>query len=181
MPGTANSGGRNRKSEAQHKLQGTYQKVRHAGVKTPEAPAGVPEPPQPLDGLAAEEWARMIGRLQLVGSLSVVDDAAVYQYCRLWAETESAMADLETARGSAAILEENIRGLEGADLVAVFQELGKLRHDIKGYVTTLRQGRMALRQYLVEFGMTPSARSRVKLPEKPEADPFAEFEDGATH
>jgi hypothetical protein len=28
-------------------------------------------------------------------------------------------------------------------------------------ITQLRQGHMALRQYLVEFGMTPAARNRV--------------------
>jgi hypothetical protein len=36
----------------------------------------------------------------------------------------------------------------------------------------LRQGHMAIRQYLVEFGMTPSARTRVKLPPAaPAVDP----------
>jgi hypothetical protein len=42
---------------------------------------------------------------------------------------------------------------------------------------------MALRQYLVEFGMTPAARSRVKVPDAPAAaDPFAEFDESqASH
>ena len=41
----------------------------------------------------------------------------------------------------------------------------------------LRQGSRALRQYLIEFGLTPSARTRVTVP--PARDPddaFAEFD-----
>ena len=36
---------------------------------------------------------------------------------------------------------------------------------------------MAIRTYLVEFGLTPASRGRVKLPEQPpEDDPFAQFD-----
>lgn len=179
MPGTANSGGRNRKSAKVHKLQGTFQKVRHAGVTTPEAPAGVPNPPKDLEGDALAEWTRMVGRLSVVGSLSTVDDAALYQYARLFAETEAiAVTQLETA-ATIDLLEENLHGEDRENLLLVAQEITKLRQLESRYTTQVRQGRMAIRQFLVEFGMTPSARSRVKLPEKKEADPFDQF-DGDT-
>jgi hypothetical protein len=36
---------------------------------------------------------------------------------------------------------------------------------------------MAIRQYLVEFGLTPASRGRIKLPPKPEeSDEFASFQ-----
>lgn len=176
MPGTANSGGRNRKSASAHKLQGTYQKVRHAGVKTPEAPPGVPKPPKDLEGDALAEWRRMVDRLSAVGSLSAVDDAALYQYARLFAETEAiAVTQVETA-ATIALLEENLHGEDRQDLLAVCQEITKLKQLESRYTTQIRQGRMAIRQFLVEFGMTPSARTRVRLPEKPEQDPFDEFD-----
>jgi hypothetical protein len=38
-----------------------------------------------------------------------------------------------------------------------------LRHDIAKMTGQLRQQRMAIRQYLVELGLTPSARGRVKV------------------
>jgi hypothetical protein len=45
------------------------------------------------------------------------------------------------------------------------------------YPSLLRAGHMAIRQYLVELGMTPAARGRVKVPDAPAPeDPFAEFD-----
>lgn len=176
MAGTSSSGGRNRKSAEQHKLEGTFQKVRHAGIVTPAAPSGVPVSPKELDGDALAEWDRMVARMTDLGTSSHVDDAVLYQYCRLFAETESlAVSQLETA-ASIDIIEENLHGLDGSELVQCFQEITKLRQLESGYSTKIRQGRMAIRQYLVEFGMTPSARTRVKLPEKKESDAFAAFE-----
>lgn len=176
MPGTANSGGRNRKSAQAHKLQGTFQKVRHAGVTTPTAPKGRPLPPKDLAGDAKAEWGRMVGRLETMGTLSSVDDAALYQYARLFAETEAiAVTQLETA-ATIDLLEENLHGEDRENLVLVVQEISKLKHLESRYTTQIRQGRMAIRQFLVELGMTPSARSRVKIPEPPPADPFAEFD-----
>lgn len=179
MPGVKGqrSGGANAKTPQAHKLQGTFQKVRHAGYQGPDAPKGTPTPPKPLEGEVKAEWDRMIERLTQTGAASTVDDGVLYQYCHLFAEVEALRSDQETARGSVQILEENIHGLEGPELVQVFQEIAKLRHDIKGYSTSIRQGRMAIRAYLQEFGLTPASRGRVKLPEAPPTDPFSEFED----
>lgn len=126
----------------------------------------------------------MICRLTQLGSLSKVDDAVLYQYCRMFAETEGiAVAQAETA-ATVKILQENLDGLSEltfADLMAAAQEITKLRKLEAGYITKVRQGRMALRTYLVEFGLTPAARSRVKLPAaKPTADPMKERYFGGT-
>lgn len=171
MAGTASSG-RRKKSAQAHVLSGTFRDDRHAGSEAPPAPAGVPEMPMPLEGDALGEWHRMIRRLSQLGTLSLVDDACLYQHCLLFAETEQLRSDQETARGSARILEENIRDVEGPELVELFRQIAQLRKDIKGYSSSLRSNHMAARQYLVEFGLTPSARTRVKLPpQKPQADP----------
>lgn len=178
MPGTANSGGRNRKSKKQHQLQGTYQKVRHAGIVTPDAPKGLPVAPKSLAGDALAEWDRMVADMVELGTSSKVDGHALYQYCQLFAETEAiAVTQAETA-ATIDLLEENLSGPkeEREDLLAVAQEITKLRQLESRYTAQIRQGRMAIRQFLVEFGMTPSARTRVKLPEKKEADSFDEFE-----
>jgi hypothetical protein len=105
----------------------------------------------------------MVSRLSVSQTLTLVDDAALYQCCRLFAETE-ALAETQAETGeSVARLEENLAGLEGADLVACFQEITKLRQLESRYVSLIRQGRMAMRIYLVEFGLTPAARSRVRV------------------
>jgi phage terminase small subunit len=134
MPGTRNSGGHNRKSTSLHLLQRSYRADRHGNRETPDVPSGRPEKPATLTGEAAEEWDRTIVRLQIMETLTQVDDAVVYHYCCLFAETEILRRQLETVEGEA--------------LVALIGKLGNARNKI--------------RQYLVELGLTPSARTRVK-------------------
>ena len=163
MPGTHNSGGRNAKSRAALQLAGTFKASRHAERKTPEPPKGRPAPPKPLEGDAMAEWHAMTADLEVSGTLSVTDRMALYQYCRLYAETEEIAARGPEYAGSIQALEDTLAGLTGAELVACFQESGKLHALRAANESKVRQGRMALRQYLVEFGMTPSARNRVKV------------------
>lgn len=167
------SGGHNAKSREELERVGTYRKDRHEQL-APEPPPGTPQPPLPLDEPSQAEWDRMIARLTASRALSIVDDGVLYQYCRLFAETEAIALCQEETAASVDIMEENLAGLKGPDLVAAFQEITKLRKLEAGYITKVRQGRMALRTLLVEFGLTPAARGRVKVPDKPkEVDEFA--------
>lgn len=195
MAGTARSGGRNRKSLAAHALAGTGRKDRGtaaaAGAPPPaDPPKGRPPVPAGLVGPALEEWTRMVIRLAAAETLSKVDDAALYQYCCLFAETE---AILVAQRGTAALIEslqlaivrwtrlvdrleaaegklsedatlQSVidRGKYGDQIVGAIAQVVQLKKLEAKYPTQLRQGHMALRQYLVEFGMTPAARGRVQ-------------------
>ncbi|HXH05866.1 MAG TPA: P27 family phage terminase small subunit [Vicinamibacterales bacterium] len=187
MPGTSNSGGHNKKSTHLHVLQGTFRPSRHGDHTTPEPPAGRPRPPRPLVGTARAEWDRMVERLEQAGTLSLVDDAALYQYVQLFAETEELREecselrrDQRELRRLTLELRRTAGALRGRELQRAIGEIVKLQlalsdlRRLRASVTTkIRQGRMALRQYLVEFGMTPSARGRVKLPKPatPAIDP----------
>ena len=168
------SGGQSAKTIDELKRSGTYREDRHGGVRNPEPTIGIPVSPKPLEGDAAEEWDRMIQRLADCKTLSPVDGAALYQYCRLFAETEAiAVTQLETA-STIDLLEENLNGPkeERENLLEVAQEITKLRQLEARYTTQVRQGRMALRAYLVEFGLTPASRGRVKLPQVGDEDPI---------
>jgi P27 family predicted phage terminase small subunit len=171
MAGTANSGGRNRKTAEQHRRDGTFQRCRHgdpaaAAAATPDPPKGQPAPPADLADEALAEWRRMVARLELSRTLSLVDDAVLYRYCQLHARAE---------RLEAAI----------AKLKSPFylDHMGNER--VHPAFAQLRSHDQTLRGYLVEFGLTPAARSRVKASDPPQgaADPFAQFEgtDDATH
>jgi hypothetical protein len=75
------------------------------------------------------------------------------------------------------ILEENIGDLKGDDLIAAFQEIGKMRKLEGSYDSKIRAGRIAIRQYLTEFALTPVTRTRVRpLSPKPQppVDPLEE-------
>lgn len=185
MPGTSTSGGRNRKSHRAHKLAGTGRKDRGtvttpASADAPDPPAGRPPIPIGLIGPALEEWTRMVNRLEAAKTLSKVDDAALYQYCTLFAETEAIVVAHRTSVALVVKLEAAIDKLPPAAyelLVEAIAQIVQLKKLEAKYPSLLRAGHMAIRQYLVELGMTPAARSRVKVPDAPApADPFAEFD-----
>jgi phage terminase small subunit len=182
MPGTASSGGRNKLSVAEHELAGTTRKDRHgAGTDAPppDPPKGRPPQPSGLTGHALAEWARMVDRLEVNQTLSLVDDAALYQYCCLFGETEGI---LDARRANVVLVDKLYAAIVGGDndvaIAAAIKELVKLKQLDTKHTTQLRQGHMAIRSYLVEFGMTPSARARVKVSAPPAAtDPMAEFDE----
>lgn len=181
MPGTGASGGRNALSPSIHALRGTERADRHDGYSVPEPPVGTPEPPKALETDAAAEWDRMIGRLELSGSLSKADDAALYQYCQMFSETERLSVKQAEVDQAVQRLEESAADadLEVKDRMALYLEIGKMRQLEAGYDNKIRQGRMALRQWLVEFGLTPAARGRVKLPQKPKESRLEQFRKAA--
>lgn len=198
MPGTSSSGGRNRKSRAEHALTGTGRKDRGtqapatASTDVPDPPKGRPAIPIGLVGPALEEWNRMVVRLEAAKTLSTVDDAALYQYCCLFAETEAIVvaqrgtiallvplvaaverwnrlvdrlekAELATTMTDEALVQSIIdRAKYGVQIVEATAQIVQLKKLEAKYPTQLRQGHMAVRQFLVEFGMTPAARSRVQ-------------------
>jgi P27 family predicted phage terminase small subunit len=177
MPGTAQSGGNRQKTRRQHELDGTFRKDRHAELSSPEPPSGRPDTPSELCSVGQAEWDRMMTRLEESQSLFRVDDAAIYQYCRLYAETESVAEHKATLEASVARLEENLPDFKGEDFVKLVMELGQMMKLIAKCTDQARSGRMAIRQYLVEFGLTPSSRGRIKLPAKKEsADEFTAFQ-----
>jgi phage terminase small subunit len=178
MPGVkGRSGGHNAKTVGAHKLQGTFQKVRHGSIRNPEPPSGAPERPKEMQGDAAEEWDRMLDRLRQSKTLSGVDGGALYQYCQMFAETEALVIRQLEISASVDILEESLGDFKGPELLAAFQELTKMRKLESGYTSQIRQGRMGQRVFLVEFGLTPASRGRVKIPDqKPEKDEWDELD-----
>lgn len=186
MAGTSSSGGRNKQSRAQHELAGTHRRDRHGTTPDLAVPKGRPTRPTAIKGHALAEWTRMVDRLERSQTLSAVDDAVLYQYCCLFQETEGILA---AKRENAALIKRLLAALDrrrtrlsGDQVVNALAQIAILRSLDAKHTTQLRQGHMALRQYLVEFGMTPAARSRVKGPAVPDdKDPFAEFDDATKH
>ncbi len=162
MPGTKNSGGRNKKSDTMHLVTGTFRKHRHARQATLDPPKGTPTPPKLLRGDAKAEWNRMVARLEESGTLAVVDDAVLYQYAHLFAETEALQSDLAENRKLSTVLKKQVTRLDGSELVQAIKQIVELRYLVNKSTRDLRQQRMAIRQYLVELGQTPGSRTRVR-------------------
>lgn len=178
MPGVkGRSGGRNAKSKELHILHGDFRPDRHGDLEFIDPPKGTPPVPKGISGLAKAEWERMVTRLETAGTLSIVDDAAIYQYAQLFAETESIKEDHAQLRKLSRDLKATVKKLDGDELVEAIGKIVILHQLAQKQTTQLRQGHMAIRTYLVEFGMTPSARNRVKVPKAaaPPANPLDKF------
>lgn len=122
----------------------------------PQPRAGVPDCPSHLDKEAKAEWERISVELELAGLLTQVDRAALAGYCQTWS-----------------------RWVEASKKIKKFGTVVKSPSGYpmqSPYFSIEQQAMKQMRSFLVEFGMTPSSRSRL-TPTKPagEADPLGRF------
>lgn len=121
----------------------------------PKPLAGKPTCPSHLDAEAKREWRRMVRDLEAMGLLTKVDRAALALYCQAWARWVKAVGQIE-AHGEVV-------------------ETGNGSVKLSPWVTVANTASKEMRALLVEFGLTPSSRSRVSVPTQEEEDPLAAF------
>lgn len=124
-----------------------------------DAPAAVTEPPacpDYLEGDAAEEWPRIVEELQALGVLSKTDRAAIALYCQAFATWRKANRDI-AAGGITTVTD------KGSEKTAPAVSIANASAALMG-------------RLLVEFGLTPSARSRISTGKKEaKKDPLTAF------
>jgi P27 family predicted phage terminase small subunit len=169
--------GRRPKPTALKKLQGNAGK-RKLNEREPQPTPGAPEMPRDLSKAAAEEWIRIVPELEQLGVLTKVDRAALAAYCHAfarWFEAEKRI------RKFGVIIEEPVvwrdKSLSGRLRVKVIG----FRHKKNPAVTVSESAQKIMKAFLVEFGMTPSSRSRVRIEKPPggDEDPLDAFLKGA--
>ena len=113
----------------------------------PSPETKIPEAPEHLTVAARQEWDRISKALYDLGIISEIDRTALAAYCQLygrWTDAEEAIKKsgmiIKTINGN--VIQSPMVGIANRSL-----EL--------------------MKQYLVEFGMTPSSRTRVKVSDKP--------------
>lgn len=116
-------------------------------------------PPAYLQGDAVVEWRRLAPVLFRLGLLTEIDGDALAQYCQLWARWRE--AERELAKTGMVI-----KGGKGFPVLSP-------------YLGIAHRTLIELRAMLVQFGMTPAARARVKTDPGPAPDdPFVKFDRG---
>jgi len=138
------------KPAALKKLEGTYRADRDAGGSLTPPPA-VPERPSWFDKDARAEWDRVVPQLVELGVLTGLDGGALERYCVAHANWLQAQKRLQKV---GPIVKTPFGPQKNPDLKIALDE------------------RAAAKQLAQELGLSPSARSRVKAPEKakPEDD-----------
>jgi len=114
-----------------------------------------PRMPDHLSQPAQREWKRVTRELDGMGLLASADADAIAMYCDVYARWVEAVAKLN--------------------------EEGMIVHTENGfpiqspYLGIANRCMAQLQKLLIEFGMTPAARSRIHLPEEKGNDPFDDF------
>lgn len=130
------------------KLEGTYRKDRDIGGEL-APPPGTPTIPKWLDEEAKAEWARIVPQLVELGVLTGLDGGALERYCVAHSNWVRAQLDVQK---KGAVLKTPFGPQKNPNVKIALEE------------------RAAARQLAGELGLSPSARSRVKVPEKPAAE-----------
>lgn len=107
-----------------------------------------PMPPAWLCDDAKVEWGRVCGQLFKVGLMTDIDRAALAAYCDAYATFAKCRRALEAMEKES----------PGSSLTTMTTNGNVIQNPILGI---LNQARINLVKFAAEFGMTPSARSRV--------------------
>jgi len=113
-------------------------------------------PPEDLSEAARREWTRIAQELFDLGILTALDRAALEGYCHVYARWKEAKVKV-AERGA-----------------IVTTKKGNIIQN--PYLAVENKALEQMRVFLVELGLSPSSRSRVKIARKKQVDPFAEFQ-----
>jgi P27 family predicted phage terminase small subunit len=113
-----------------------------------------PTAPDFLDGEARALWERVVPELARLDLVKPIDAEALAAYCLTWQR----LVDAQAIIAAEGLLATNSQGRVRHPAVAVVEAASK-----------------DLRAWAAEFGLTPSAESKLKAPEAPDGDanPFA--------
>lgn len=130
----------------------------------PKPSRGIPFPPDDLSEEAKIEWLRVVPELDRLGLLTMIDRSALVGYCDAWGRWVY-------ARRAVAAAAKEFPKYEGLIIETVNGNW------VQNPALGIANKAMAdVMRYCVEFGMTPSARSRIAAtPRAAEEDPAAEF------
>lgn len=117
----------------------------------PKPEPKAPKPPTDLHGDALREWRRVAPQLERLGLLTGLDRAALAAYCWSWAQLLAAERTL--AESSLLLKGRPDRGMVRNPAAAIARDASR-----------------DCRAWCSEFGMTPSARGRMALPDDPDDD-----------
>ncbi|WP_395675974.1 phage terminase small subunit P27 family [Inquilinus sp.] len=133
---------------------------RPLGTPLPVAPT-IPEPPDHLDETAKVEWRRVAPQLFRLRLLTPLDVGALAVYCQAWSrfvQAERLLSEMAERDGVAYGL--MIRGRHGTPVQ-------------NPLIGVSRRSAAMMIHAAAEFGMTPSARSRVEAGPNPPTSKFA--------
>lgn len=138
------------------KMRGTFRRDRHSDDVQIEL--GTPD--CPTDLLSSESqgvWNQVVPMLEIMGVLAKIDGNALARYCELWVRWWKAAHHIRENGDTYCVYEV---GPDGKERVRRLYD--------RPEVATVKALAVELRAIEGSFGMSPSARSQIRLPEKTE-------------
>lgn len=134
----------------------------------PNPESKIPDCPDFLTPEAGEEWKRLAKQLFSLGLISDLDRVAFAAYCQNWARYVDA--------------EKNITKYGSVTLGAPSENWPNGYPMQSPYLAVANQAQKEMRAFLLEFGMTPSSRTRIHggVSVPPDADKVDDFLFGST-
>src|SRR3990172_2095863 len=118
--------------------------------REPKPPEGTPDCPEYLDEHGKAEWFRLVPILKQMRVFTEVDRTALAAYCTAfsrWIHAEAQVKKYGT------IVKSPEKGFPMKS----------------PYLCVASEAMEAMRKFMVEFGLTPSSRSRLRVPDQPDA------------
>jgi P27 family predicted phage terminase small subunit len=128
--------------------------------KEPKPRRSRPSPPLHLSEKARETWGYTTALLDRMGVLTEADGIALEMLSEAYADFLAAKAELKAV---------------GSDYYQTSTASGDAMHRIHPAVAQRNDADRRIRAWLAEFGMTPSARARVKADAEAEEDRAASY------
>ncbi len=142
-------GGRRPKPTVLKKLAGNPGK-RPLNKNEPQPKSSIPDCPRFLAKEAVLEWNRITVELSVLGVVTQIDRAALAAYCQVWARW--ARAEDKLNQEGEVVLTDNGSPIQNP------------------YLSIANKALKQMREFLIEFGMTPSSRSRISGAPKKRSD-----------
>ena len=136
-------------------------RCRNAAHSEPQPETTRPTCPRWLNKTAKAAWRQLVPLLETQGTLARIDGNALARYCVLWARWVQAEQVIESKGSTYPLLDEagNVRCIQQRPEIAIANRLAAVLGKLES-----------------EFGMTPSARTRISVPAPAkDASPKAKF------
>lgn len=162
-------GGRRPKPTALKQLAGNpgHRPLNDMEVK-PEKVA--PECPKGMRRAAKREWYNMVPQLMALNVLTKVDGKALMAYCDAYADWEESQKDCVK---NGLVLDSPVLDKDN-NPISIDGQLLRVRKENPAFAVKCKALK-TLKSFLIEFGLTPASRSKLKIEPPKEVDPMEDI------